>query len=858
MNGRLGAALLVAASIAAPPLAAWAASGSPGGTIPIPGTAFRLGMPLSLVDSMVSMRIAGRPSSPKRRNGLSRFFGLDAATTLDFESARLTHARFELKEISTHSRDYIEDQLRREGLKPQCALWDAEHHDCDWSNGSVMHVTWEQGSLTADVAAPEAGAVGAASVASSAPAMSAPAEASPSAPASAAAGLAALPMLVGHVVHRLAGRKLSFASRAHAGAARAAGLSRGGAPGGRPGRGAAGGDGGRARPGEEHRDPAQHSRTRPRGGGSRAQLQLRPARTAGHSAGIPRRGPGAVHEVRPMLLLDSRAMRRLDQLTMSGGHASGETLMERAGAGVAQAMERRYGPLLGLRVLVLCGGGNNGGDGFVAARHLRARGARPDVVLLAAREAVKGDARAHLERLEADTGPVRMAASEADVIAAVASRDGWDFALDALLGTGSRGEPEGLIAAGVEQLRLMDERGTRVVAVDLPTGVSADTGAIARRAVRADLTVTFGAPKIGHVLYPGRAFTGALEVVDIGLVDAPAEDPEYRVELATAESLSALVRERDPRAHKGSVGRVLVIGGSPGLTGAVALAARGATRAGAGYVQMLVPAALESLVAAQRVEEMTLAVPPKASRTLGRAALPMARQRAAAADAVVLGSGLSRESGAMALARTLISGLRQPTVVDADALFALAGHTRLLRKAPAPRVLTPHLGEMSRLTGIPAETLESDRIALARRFAGEWGVVVVLKGAPTVTAAPDGRAAVNSTGNPGMATAGAGDVLAGAIGALVASGLSAYDGARLGVFVHGLAGDQAAAAVGPVGLAAGDLGERLPSALRELARRRDALAAAARRPAASRESASAETRRPASRRDAGPGSRNDR
>lgn len=195
MNGRLGAALLVAASIAAPPLAAWAASGSPGGTIPIPGTAFRLGMPLSLVDSMVSMRIAGRPSSPKRRNGLSRFFGLDAATTLDFESARLTHARFELKEISTHSRDYIEDQLRREGLKPQCALWDAEHHDCDWSNGSVMHVTWEQGSLTADVAAPEAGAVGAASVASSAPAMSAPAEASPSAPASAAAGLAALPML---------------------------------------------------------------------------------------------------------------------------------------------------------------------------------------------------------------------------------------------------------------------------------------------------------------------------------------------------------------------------------------------------------------------------------------------------------------------------------------------------------------------------------------------------------------------------------------------------------------------------------------------------------------------------------------
>ena len=351
-----------------------------------------------------------------------------------------------------------------------------------------------------------------------------------------------------------------------------------------------------------------------------------------------------------MLLLDAQAMRRLDELTMKSGTASGETLMERAGAGVAQAMERRYGPLLGLRVLVLCGGGNNGGDGFVAARHLRTRGARLAVVLLAPRESVRGDARAHLERLEAEAGPVRVAASEADVIAAVGSQDAWDFALDALLGTGARGEPEGLMAAGVEQLRLLDERVTRVVAVDLPTGVSADTGAIARRAVRADLTVTFGAPKIGHVLYPGRAFAGALEVVDIGLAPPPANDPAYQVELATAESLGALLHERDPRAHKGSVGRVLVIGASPGLTGAVALAARAATRTGAGYVQMLVPAAAERGAgdSARRGDDAGRA------RDLRAHAGP----RGAPDGARALGRGGCGGAGLRALARSGVAGVR--------------------------------------------------------------------------------------------------------------------------------------------------------------------------------------------------------
>jgi len=529
-----------------------------------------------------------------------------------------------------------------------------------------------------------------------------------------------------------------------------------------------------------------------------------------------------------VLLLTAEAMRRLDRLTIEGGRANGFELMARAGAGVARALERRYGPALGLRILVLCGAGNNGGDGFVAARELSARGARVRTLLLAPRANVRGAALKHLEALEREWGPVPEVADDSALGREIAALDAWDFALDALLGTGARGEPEGLAAAGVEALRNLDERGTRVVAVDLPTGVEADRGAIARRAVRADLTVTFGAPKRGHWLYPGRAFTGTLEVVDIGLAAPTADDPDYAVELATPDTIAARLAVRDPRAHKHAVGSVLVIGGSAGLTGAVTLAARGATRAGAGLVRTLVPESLRDILAIKLTEEMTLAAPETANRALARAARPVALEHAAAADAVVLGPGLSRDPEAFALAGDLVRELAMPAVVDADALNALAagagdgaGARAALTVAAAPRVLTPHLGEMSRLTGIPADQIERDRIDLARRFAREWNCVVVLKGAPTVTAAPDGHATVNPTGNPGMATAGAGDVLSGAIAAFLAGGLPPYDAARLGVYAHGLAGDHCALRIGPIGYSAGSLARALPGALAELARHRD-------------------------------------
>jgi NAD(P)H-hydrate epimerase len=521
-----------------------------------------------------------------------------------------------------------------------------------------------------------------------------------------------------------------------------------------------------------------------------------------------------------MLLVTAAEMRAIDRHTIEGGHASGADLMDRAGAGVVDAMERRYGPVLALRVLVLCGRGNNGGDGFVCARRLQAAGAEPRVAVLGDPGGISGDARTHLDAMRRAGIEARAIDSEQALHALIADRDAWDFALDAMLGTGARGAPEGLIAAGVQALRDMDDAGTRVVAVDLPTGLDADTGTIARRTVRADLTVTFGWPKRGQILYPGRAFVGSLEVVDIGLVTPPAVEREAP-ELATDAAMAALVPARDPRAHKGSVGRVLAVGGSVGLTGAIALAAQASTRAGAGYVHVAVPESLNDILEVKLTEEITLPMPETKERALASAAFDSIVDRSRACDALVVGPGLSRAPEAADLARRLVASVARPMVIDADAINAFEGRPDLLASAGGVRVITPHLGEMSRLDGTAVAELEARRIDAARERAASLRAVVVLKGAPTVTAAPDGRVTVNPTGNPGLATLGTGDVLAGAIGALLAQGLDPYDAARLAVYVHGAAGDRAAASIGQHGMRAGDLLDTLPLALQALDRLRE-------------------------------------
>ncbi len=516
-----------------------------------------------------------------------------------------------------------------------------------------------------------------------------------------------------------------------------------------------------------------------------------------------------------MRVLTAAEARGLDGRSIASGRVSGAALMQRAGDAVAEAIAARWGEPLAWRVLVLCGAGSNGGDGFVAARRLRAMGAMVRVAALGPRDACVGDARAHRDAMEAAGIAAEDAVTPA-ALEAIVSAGPWDVAIDAMLGTGAQGALRGPVVAGASALTRLHAAGTRVVAVDLPTGVSADDGALQAGAVRADLTITFGALKRGHVLHPGAGACGEVRVADIGLDDAGA----LGVARLAAADVAVTLPRRDARAHKGDAGRVLVVGGAAGMTGAALLAARGAYRAGAGHVRACVPASVADHLLAACPELMSVACGETSARSLAASGLADVLAEAATADAVVLGPGLSRHARSAALVRALVPAIGSPLVLDADALHASSPAAEALvacvRARTAATVLTPHVGEMARLTGLAAAEVESRRIDLAAECALAWGVTVVLKGAPTVIASPDGRTAVNATGNPGMATAGMGDVLAGALGALLAQGVPAHEAACAAAFVHGLAGDLAAAALGATGLLASDVAERLPVAMQAL------------------------------------------
>lgn len=511
-----------------------------------------------------------------------------------------------------------------------------------------------------------------------------------------------------------------------------------------------------------------------------------------------------------LFVLTAARMREADAARIAAG-TTVATLMERAARGALTAIERWAGRPHGFRFAVVTGKGNNAGDGFVLARLLAARGARVRVHPVVAGDILTGPARDAFDAL---------VASGADVARpGTAIAPGTDVVVDALLGTGSSGELSGPFAMAVLDIVEARRAGARVVALDLPSGLDADSGrALGERSpfVLAELTVAFAHVKPVHVLYPGRAACGALVIVDIGVEPVPpGEDPE----LATEAMVAALLPRRGPTAHKGTAGRVLVVGGSVGLTGAVVLASTAALRAGAGLVTAGVPASVNNALEAAMIEPMTWPLPESPERALATAAAPMILARAREAQVVALGPGLSRDPEAAELARRVVASSSAPIVLDADGLNAFAGCAgELARRAPGVAlIVTPHVGEMKRLTGIAAQEIERGRLTLPARLAREWNAVVVLKGAPTVIAAPDGRMTVNPTGNPGMATAGMGDVLTGVIAAFLAQGLAPYDAARCAVFVHGLAADVAHERVGTLSLVAGDVTATLPQVLCRLA-----------------------------------------
>ena len=503
-----------------------------------------------------------------------------------------------------------------------------------------------------------------------------------------------------------------------------------------------------------------------------------------------------------MRALDARAIRELG--------IPGPRLMEHAGTGAATLIARWLAPIRGKTVVVVCGKGNNGGDGFVVARRLKARGAVVRVLLVARRAEVRGDAAEALGRWR---GRVEEIADPAGLASALGAAD---LIVDALLGTGVSGAARGPVAAAIEAINRAGAGGVPVVALDLPSGLDGDHGALLGPTVRAWRTVTFAGLKRSLLLAPAAVQAGAVEIGDIGV---PAE--EARRSITTWRVEAADVRPsfppRDPDAHKGRFGHLLVIAGSLGKTGAAVLAGRAALRSGVGLCTIAAPASQQPVIAAQAPEYMTEALPETGAQSLSLKSRDRILELAGRMDAVAIGPGLSLDPEAQELARRLIRELDRPMVVDADALSALAGHLDLLRHAAGPRALTPHPGEMARMLGSTIEAVQADRIEIARAFAREHGVAIALKGAHTVIAGPDGHVAINPTGNPGMAKGGSGDVLTGVVGTLLAREIGPAAALRAGCYVHGLAADVTVRDRGEYGMLASDIIEGLPAALRALA-----------------------------------------
>jgi NAD(P)H-hydrate epimerase len=513
-----------------------------------------------------------------------------------------------------------------------------------------------------------------------------------------------------------------------------------------------------------------------------------------------------------MKVISVQTMQEIDRRAITEFGVPGLTLMENAGRACVDVISDEFGTGGGKRALVISGKGNNGGDGSVIARLLHQLGWDVRVFVLSGQGEISGDAAVNLKRLPPEmvnfcTGTGKLAGLLGEDIHKA------DLIVDAMLGTGLNSDVGGIYREAVD---LVNGSGRPVLAVDIPSGIQGDNGRVLGAAVKASITVTFAFAKPGHVLYPGAGHTGRLTVADIGIPGDLMETAAGH-DFLTAADIRPMLRHRDRQSHKGSFGHCLIIAGSTGKTGAAALSANSAVRAGSGLVTLAIPESLNPVLEIKTTEAMTAPLPDSGSGYLAACALPDIEGLLPGKDALAVGPGLGRAPETAALVQTLVQTVELPLVIDADGLNALAEDIAVLRrKRSSALVLTPHPGEMARLLGRSVPEVEADRIALAREFARDYGVCLVLKGARTIIASPDGQAAINGSGNPGMASGGMGDVLTGIICSLLGQGYSARDACRLGVFIHGCAADLVARVKGEIGISASDVQEMLPYAYKKL------------------------------------------
>ncbi len=499
-------------------------------------------------------------------------------------------------------------------------------------------------------------------------------------------------------------------------------------------------------------------------------------------------------------------MQACDRAAIEEYRIPGAVLMENAGLQVLDVLHEINGGAAPLSTAVVCGRGNNGGDGFVVARHLHNLGREAIVYLVGTPDSLSGDARLNYDIAVAFGVPVvQVGADEAGSMAATLSR--YEYVVDAILGTGIQGAVRGTAATVITA---MNESTTPILAIDLPSGLQADSGTLEGEVVRAGATVSLAALKACHVLAPASECCGDISVAEISLPAAVLDAATAGLLLTERGDVAAALPWRAAESHKGSFGRVLVVGGAPGTAGAAALAARGALRSGAGLVDVACPESVYEMVGGAAVEALVHPMRVADDGTLGVAAKDL-EELIERATAVVIGPGLGGGSVVATLVRDLVRGAELPVVVDADGLNAL-DDLALVAKSAEVRILTPHPGEAGRLLGCETSEVQANRPAAARALADRSGAIVVLKGHRSLVAAPGRVTVVNPTGNPGMATGGTGDVLAGAIGALLGQGLDPFRAAWVGAWLHGAAGDAATAEVGEISMTAGDLAAALPAA----------------------------------------------
>lgn len=516
-----------------------------------------------------------------------------------------------------------------------------------------------------------------------------------------------------------------------------------------------------------------------------------------------------------MRLVRASEMREMDRLTIQELGIPGVVLMENAGRGAARFFLQHFDPPESSHVLILCGRGNNGGDGYVIARYLHEAGLRVTILTLAPLGEVSGDARTNLNIARGIDLEIRE----------VPDGEAWegcktllketDYIIDGILGTGLHSEVKGFygrVIGAINEIR------KPVMAIDIPSGLNADTGGVMGTAVMADLTVTFGFPKLGQVIFPGANYVGRLVRIDIGIPNSVADTLTGPAMMTEPDDFMDLLRREKKDIHKGTRGHLLVLAGSTGKTGAATLAALAANRAGAGLVTVGIPRSLNTILECKLTEAMTVPLPETSQGSLSLAAEEEIYGLMEGKTALAIGPGLSTNEETVALLRRLVGGNRLPMVIDADGLNAIAPDPGILGDARRRTVLTPHPGEMARLVGMKASEVQADRVDIAARFAAAHGCHLVLKGARSIIAAPGGPIYVNPTGNPTLSSGGTGDVLTGLVGGFLARGWPTTQAALAGVYLHGLSGDLLAEEMGKDGVLAGELLDVLPGLISDLCR----------------------------------------